>query len=177
MPTTSRLPLRLLALGYLAAILLVTGVKLARPSLARRMWDQGRYQFIPFAVTVAAIVPTDLLIGVKDLAGNARGAQIARTVVLSAETSAKRGGTWTKKSSTAYLGGKALGATAKNRKLTWTFTGRSAALYTETYGNRAIRAITGWPVEIPPSTPPGVAEMTAPNLGEKPNRIATSAAT
>ena len=28
------------------------------------MWSEGRYQFIPFAVTIAAIVLTDLLIGV-----------------------------------------------------------------------------------------------------------------
>ena len=30
---------------------------------------------------------------------------------------------------------------------------------------------------IPPSTPPGVAEITAPSLGEQPSRIAVSAAT
>ena len=28
------------------------------------MWDEGRYQFVPFAVTVVAIVLTDLLVGV-----------------------------------------------------------------------------------------------------------------
>ncbi|MFO0949831.1 MAG: carbonic anhydrase [Isosphaeraceae bacterium] len=51
-------------LSCLAAILLVTGVKLASPALVRRMWDQGRYQFAPFALTVAAIVLSDLLVGV-----------------------------------------------------------------------------------------------------------------
>jgi carbonic anhydrase/SulP family sulfate permease len=51
-------------LSCLAAILLVTGVKLASPVLVRRMWGQGRYQFVPFLVTVAAIVLTDLLVGV-----------------------------------------------------------------------------------------------------------------
>ena len=56
--------LNLIPLSCLAAILLVTGVKLARPAMVRRMWDEGRYQFIPFAVTVVAIVLTDLLIGV-----------------------------------------------------------------------------------------------------------------
>ncbi len=30
---------------------------------------------------------------------------------------------------------------------------------------------------MPPSTPPGVAEMSAPNFGHRPNTIATSAAT
>ena len=56
--------LNLIPLSCLAAILLVTGVKLASPALVRQMWGEGRYQFIPFAVTVVAIVLTDLLIGV-----------------------------------------------------------------------------------------------------------------
>jgi len=30
---------------------------------------------------------------------------------------------------------------------------------------------------MPPSTPPGVAEIIAPNLGDSPNRMATRAAT
>ncbi|HVK14329.1 MAG TPA: SulP family inorganic anion transporter, partial [Gemmataceae bacterium] len=51
-------------LACLAAILLVTGVKLASPALVRQMWAGGRYQFIPFVITVAAIVLTDLLVGV-----------------------------------------------------------------------------------------------------------------
>ncbi|WP_165253391.1 bifunctional SulP family inorganic anion transporter/carbonic anhydrase [Paludisphaera soli] len=51
-------------LSCLAAILLVTGLKLASPAVARRMWGQGRSQFAPFALTVAAIVLTDLLIGI-----------------------------------------------------------------------------------------------------------------
>ena len=56
--------LNLIPLSCLAAILLVTGVKLASPALVKQMWDEGRYQFVPFAVTVVAIVLTDLLIGV-----------------------------------------------------------------------------------------------------------------
>lgn len=51
-------------LSCLAAILLVTGVKLASPKLVRQMWEGGKYQFVPFAVTVTAIVVTDLLVGV-----------------------------------------------------------------------------------------------------------------
>jgi carbonic anhydrase len=51
-------------LSCLAAILLVTGVKLASPTLVKHMWDEGRYQFIPFVATVVAIVFTDLLIGI-----------------------------------------------------------------------------------------------------------------
>lgn len=56
--------LNLIPLSCLAAILLVTGVKLASPALFRQMWAGGKYQFAPFAVTVVAIVLTDLLIGV-----------------------------------------------------------------------------------------------------------------
>jgi carbonic anhydrase/SulP family sulfate permease len=56
--------LNLIPLSCLAAILLVTGVKLASPALVKQMWSAGRYQFVPFALTVVAIVLTDLLIGI-----------------------------------------------------------------------------------------------------------------
>ncbi len=56
--------LNTIPLSALAAILLVTGIKLASPALVKQMWNQGRYQFIPFAATVTAIVFTDLLIGI-----------------------------------------------------------------------------------------------------------------
>jgi len=56
--------LNAIPLSCLAAILLVTGVKLVSPALVKQMWSEGRYQYIPFAVTIAAIVLTDLLIGV-----------------------------------------------------------------------------------------------------------------
>jgi carbonic anhydrase/SulP family sulfate permease len=51
-------------LSCLGAILLVTGIKLASPALVKQMWDGGRYQFLPFAVTLVAIVMTDLLKGI-----------------------------------------------------------------------------------------------------------------
>jgi MFS superfamily sulfate permease-like transporter len=51
-------------LSALAAILIVTGGWLARPEVFRRIWQGGRYQIIPFFVTIAAILVTDLLIGV-----------------------------------------------------------------------------------------------------------------
>ncbi|PRP96250.1 SulP family inorganic anion transporter [Enhygromyxa salina] len=50
-------------LACLAAILLLTGYRLASPAIIRKMWAAGRDQFIPFAVTVVAIVFTDLLVG------------------------------------------------------------------------------------------------------------------
>lgn len=51
-------------LAALAAILLLTGYKLARPALFKKWWSHGIYQFTPFIVTILAIVFTDLLKGV-----------------------------------------------------------------------------------------------------------------
>ncbi len=56
--------LNLIPLSALAAILIVTGFKLASPKLVRQMWSEGRNQFVPFVVTVVAIVTTDLLVGI-----------------------------------------------------------------------------------------------------------------
>ena len=51
-------------LGALAAILLLTGYKLARISLFKEMFANGKSQWIPFMVTVVGVVATDLLTGV-----------------------------------------------------------------------------------------------------------------
>jgi carbonic anhydrase len=56
--------LNMIPLACLAAILLTTGFKLASPKLFRQMWKESIYQFLPFVVTLVAIVATDLLIGV-----------------------------------------------------------------------------------------------------------------
>ena len=56
--------LNTIPLSCLAAILLMTGIKLASPALIKQMWAEGRYQFIPFVATLTAIVFTDLLIGI-----------------------------------------------------------------------------------------------------------------
>ncbi len=56
--------LNMIPLSSLAAILLVTGIKLASPKLVRQLWAEGKYQFAPFVITVVAIVLTDLLKGV-----------------------------------------------------------------------------------------------------------------
>jgi MFS superfamily sulfate permease-like transporter len=56
--------LNLIPLASLASILLLTGYKLANVSLFRDMYSKGLNQFIPFIVTVLAIVFSDLLIGV-----------------------------------------------------------------------------------------------------------------
>ena len=51
-------------LSCLAAILIVTGLKLAHPKLFRQMWQEGWNQFLPFIITIVAILLTDLLIGI-----------------------------------------------------------------------------------------------------------------
>jgi len=51
-------------LASLAAILLMTGYKLCNPALFKKMFRLGKYQWVPFVVTVIAIVLTDLLTGV-----------------------------------------------------------------------------------------------------------------
>ena len=56
--------MNMIPLASLAAILLVTGYKLANVTLFRSMYAKGIEQFIPFVSTVLAIVFTDLLIGV-----------------------------------------------------------------------------------------------------------------
>jgi MFS superfamily sulfate permease-like transporter len=50
-------------LACLAAILLFTGYKLAKPAIFKEMYQRGWNQLVPFVVTVTAIVFTDLLIG------------------------------------------------------------------------------------------------------------------
>lgn len=56
--------LNLIPLSSLAAILIVTGFKLAHPKTVKQMWSEGPAQFYPFAFTVFAIVFTDLLTGI-----------------------------------------------------------------------------------------------------------------
>lgn len=51
-------------LATLAAVLLVTGYKLCKISIFKDMFKNGKYQWVPFLVTVVAIVFTDLLVGI-----------------------------------------------------------------------------------------------------------------
>ena len=57
--------LNMIPLASLAAILLMVGYKLAKPSLFKQMYKLGWEQFIPFIVTIIAILATDLLIGIS----------------------------------------------------------------------------------------------------------------
>ena len=51
-------------LSVLAAILLVVGYKLAKPSVFKQMYNLGWKQWLPFFLTVMGIVFTDLLFGI-----------------------------------------------------------------------------------------------------------------
>lgn len=52
-------------LASLAAILIMVGYNLANPQIFRHMWEKSKkFQFIPFIVTMVAVIVTDLLIGV-----------------------------------------------------------------------------------------------------------------
>ncbi|GAB6140670.1 hypothetical protein JCM14076_13990 [Methylosoma difficile] len=55
--------LNYIPLACLSAILLHTGYKLAKPSLFKDYYKKGLSQLLPFVITVAAIIATDLLIG------------------------------------------------------------------------------------------------------------------
>ncbi len=56
--------LNMLPKASLAAILLVVGYKLAKPATFKAMAKKGWRQFIPFLVSIIAIVFTDLLVGI-----------------------------------------------------------------------------------------------------------------
>lgn len=51
-------------MASLAAILIMIGFKLASPKVFKHIWTSGLQQFIPFVITVIAVVFTDLLKGV-----------------------------------------------------------------------------------------------------------------
>ncbi len=56
--------INMIPLSCLAAILLMTGYKLTRISLFKHMYHKGWDQFVPFVVTILAVLFTDLLKGV-----------------------------------------------------------------------------------------------------------------
>jgi len=51
-------------LASLAIVLIMVGYKLAKPAIFKEMYREGRDQFVPFVVTVVAVVFTDLLKGI-----------------------------------------------------------------------------------------------------------------
>lgn len=56
-------------LSSLAAILLLTGYKLAKPAVFKSFWKAGKYQFVPFIVTVVVIIAVDLFAVLPALSG------------------------------------------------------------------------------------------------------------
>lgn len=56
--------LNLIPLSSLAAILMLVGFKLAKPTIFKKMFLAGKSEFIPFMVTIIGIIFTDLLIGI-----------------------------------------------------------------------------------------------------------------
>jgi SulP family sulfate permease len=56
--------MNMIPLASLAAILLMVGYKLAKPSLFKQMYKLGWEQFVPFTATVIGILFTDLLRGI-----------------------------------------------------------------------------------------------------------------
>lgn len=56
--------LNTIPLSCLSAILLHTGYKLAKPALFKEHYKKGMSQFLPFVITVTAILFTDLLAGI-----------------------------------------------------------------------------------------------------------------
>lgn len=56
--------LNLIPLSSLAGVLIFVGYKLAKPSIIKEMYSKGWAQFIPFIITIAAILFSDLLKGI-----------------------------------------------------------------------------------------------------------------
>jgi MFS superfamily sulfate permease-like transporter len=56
--------LNLIPYSALAAVLIYTGYKLTKPSLYQSFFRKGWDQFLPFVITVIAILFTDLLVGI-----------------------------------------------------------------------------------------------------------------
>lgn len=56
--------LNLIPLSALAGVLIYTGFKLAKPSIFMKFYKKGMDQFLPFVITVVAILFTDLLVGI-----------------------------------------------------------------------------------------------------------------
>ncbi len=61
---TLPLVLNMIPLASLAAVLILVGYNLAKPSVLMHFWHKGYTQFVPFIITFVMVVVTDLLMGV-----------------------------------------------------------------------------------------------------------------
>ncbi|MFG3048674.1 N-acetylmuramoyl-L-alanine amidase [Streptomyces sp. NPDC048241] len=80
-----------------------------------------------WSTTARSATATKFGLTATDLAGNTATASVTATPTLLQESSAKATGTWTKRSSSSYLGGYSSSSGTKGASLTWTFKGRSVA--------------------------------------------------
>ncbi|WP_406359509.1 N-acetylmuramoyl-L-alanine amidase [Streptomyces sp. NBC_00715] len=78
-------------------------------------------------LTAKSATATTFSLTAQDLAGNTATAATSAKPTILQETSASKTGTWTKKTSSNYLGSASLSSSSKNASLSWTFTGRSVA--------------------------------------------------
>ncbi|MCA2217716.1 N-acetylmuramoyl-L-alanine amidase [Jidongwangia harbinensis] len=78
--------------------------------------------------TAPAGVASTWALRAVDRAGNARGVAFARTPLVVTEARAARTGAWTRLRNPAHLGGSGLLGVSGGASMSWTFTGRSAAL-------------------------------------------------
>ncbi len=93
-----------------------------------------------WATTARPAVATIWSMRATDRAGNAAVASVTRTPVVVSEAAAGRTGTWGLRRSTGFLGGAALLSATPGASLSWTFTGRSAALgFTRTTTSGQVR--------------------------------------
>lgn len=56
--------INLIPLSALASVLIYVGYKLARPTLFKEQYQRGKNAFIPFVITILAILLSDLLVGI-----------------------------------------------------------------------------------------------------------------
>lgn len=56
--------LNMIPLAALAAVLIATGYKLTKPAIFAQKYKKGQSHFLPFVVTIGAIMFTDLLVGI-----------------------------------------------------------------------------------------------------------------
>jgi MFS superfamily sulfate permease-like transporter len=71
-------------LGALAAILILTGWKLAKPAVFIQMFKNGKYQFVPFIITVLVILAIDLIRVLPALSGKGLIIGVAAGIVAAA---------------------------------------------------------------------------------------------
>ncbi|AEV87702.1 N-acetylmuramoyl-L-alanine amidase [Actinoplanes sp. SE50] len=102
------------------------GIRAAAISGASRATLDGAIRSLTGTAPVGAA--SSWTVAVTDHAGNERTASISRTPAIVADSDATRTGSWRTVSDSHHLGGAASAAASDSAALSWTFTGRSAAV-------------------------------------------------